>query len=157
MSDDLTPEEIQADIRNQAFRLLARREYSYRELQQRFERSFASGDVVAVLDGLVADGYQSDRRFCEIFVRNRVAQHQGLNKLRFDMRQKGIPESLLGEVLEEEAPDWYELALEARLRRFPELDRKDRKLMAKVMRHLLQRGFSMDEARYALDTDPEDC
>jgi len=146
----------QADIRQQAFRLLARREYSYRELQQRFERQFGPDDVVQALDQLVEDGYQSDRRFCGVFVRSRIGQLQGLNKVRFDMRQKGIPESLLNEVLEEEAPDWYALAREARMRRFPQLDRKDRKLMAKVMRHLLQRGFNMDEARYAIEVDDED-
>lgn len=149
-------EDPRADIRNQAFRLLARREYSYREMQQRFERSFEEADVVAVLDALVADGYQSDRRFCEVFVRSRIAQYQGASRIRYEMRQKGIGDELVAEVIEEEAPDWYEQAREARLRRFPAPDRSDRKLVAKVMRYLLQRGFSMDEARYALEAQEDE-
>ena len=139
------------EIRSQAFRLLARREYSYKELQQRFERSHSHGDVMRVLDYLVEEGYQSDRRFCEIYVRNRLSQGHGLSRIRFDVRQKGIDDSLLSEVLEQESPDWYELALEVRLRRFPEIDRSDRKLVAKVMRFMLQRGFSSEEARCAVE------
>lgn len=146
------PEEQFGQIRNQAFRLLARREYSYRELQQRFERSFCADEVTRVLDYLVEEGYQSDRRFCEIYVRNRLSQGYGLSRIRFDIRQKGIDDSLLSEVLEQEAPDWYELALEVRLRRFPDIDRSDRKRVAKVMRFLLQRGFSTEEARFVIES-----
>ncbi|MBY4675672.1 regulatory protein RecX [Marinobacterium arenosum] len=149
-------EDPRSEIRGQAFRLLARREYSRRELALKFARKYQDADIEAVLDQLVAEGYQSDRRFVELFVRNRVSQLQGLNKIRFDIRQKGIAEQELEEVLQEQAPDWFDLALQARLRRFPQVDRSDRKQLAKQMRHLLQRGFSMEEARYALDAEPDE-
>lgn len=146
-----------SEIRAQAFRLLARREYSRRELASKFARKYDEGDIEVVLDQLVADGYQSDRRFVEVFVRNRIGQLQGLNKIRFDIRQKGIADTQLDAVLQEQAPDWFELALQARLRRFPQVDRSDRKQLAKQMRHLLQRGFSMEEARYALEAEPDEA
>lgn len=152
-SDEADP---QSTIRHKAFRLLARRDYSLKEMQQKFEREFDAADVAVVLQWLVAEGYQSDHRFCSSHVRNRMSQLQGLNKIRFDMRQKGVADDLLAQVLDEEAPDWFELARAARLRRFPCPDRTDRKLMAKVMRHLFQRGFAMDEARYALEVDSEE-
>ncbi|MCV6588127.1 MAG: recombination regulator RecX [Marinobacterium sp.] len=145
-----------SEIRNRIFRLLGRREYSLKELHQKLGVGHPSAMIDEVLTQMVAEGYQSDRRFCEVYLRNRVGQYYGLNRVRQDMRQKGIAASMLTEVLEEQAPDWYELALQARLRRFPEPDRTDRKQGAKILRHLLQRGFNMDEARYALDTDPED-
>lgn len=146
----------QSALRHKAFRLLARRDYSLKEMQQRFERDYDPADVAVVLEWLVLEGYQSDHRFCASHVRNRVSQLQGLNKIRFDMRHKGVADDLLVQVLEEESPDWFELARAARLRRFPCPDRADRKLVAKIMRHLFQRGFAMDEARYALEIDPQE-
>lgn len=146
----MQPNEDQQKIKQQAIGLLSRREYSFFELEQRFLRDFSEQDVCEVLQSLVDDGYQSDQRFTESFVRNKVGQNQGLSKIRYQIKSKGIRESLLADVIEELAPDWFEMAYELIKRKFNGDDLTDRKLQAKLIRFGMQRGFSMEQCQYAL-------
>ncbi|MGB0468476.1 MAG: regulatory protein RecX [Pontibacterium sp.] len=141
----------QQDIKAAVFRLLARREYCRYELEQRLYRKYESADVDPVLDEFREAGYQSDLRYVEGFVRNRLSQNYGLKRIRFDLLQKKLDEHLLSDVLDELDPDWFGLACDAWTRRFKVCPQGDYKLFGKQMRYLLQRGFSMDEARAAIE------
>ena len=86
-----------SDIRRAAIDLLARREHSFKELQDKLCRRFAAVELVELvelveqqLNTLVADGLQSDRRFCEIFVRSKSGQGQGPQRISQQLRQRGI-------------------------------------------------------------------
>ena len=67
--------EIVAALSARAVRLLARREHSRAELRQKLrlkhrnEAPLSDELLDAVLDKLVEDGYQSDKRFAELLVR----------------------------------------------------------------------------------------
>ncbi|WP_409523464.1 regulatory protein RecX [Nitrincola sp. MINF-07-Sa-05] len=146
MSDTVTDSELRVS----AIGLLARREYSRAELQQRLQRKASAEQVESVLDRLQNDGYQSDKRFAEVFIRNRISQGQGEIKIRYELRQKGVSDELVSAALQEADPDWFALALSVRERRFPMDSSTDIKTQAKQLRHLVGRGFSYDQARYAL-------
>lgn len=144
-------EEKQQEIKGAVMRLLARREYCRQEIEQKYMRKYPASDLEQVLDEMEEAGYLSDERFVEVFVRNKISQCYGLKRISFDLKQKKIPENLMNKALDELEPDWFELAREAWERRFREPPAGDYKVFGKQMRYLLQRGFSMDESRAAIE------
>lgn len=151
MNLESTESDERQEIKSAVFKLLGRREYCRAELEQKFYRKYADEQVDSVLEQMEQDGYLSDRRFVEVFVRNRLSQSYGLKRIQFDLQQKRVDSHLLDVVLDELAPDWFELAADAWSRKFREPPNGDYKLFGKQMRYLLQRGFSMDEARAAIE------
>ncbi|MEH6575825.1 MAG: regulatory protein RecX [Amphritea sp.] len=142
--------ETGAEIKNAAIRLLARREHSRQELCQKLARRGESAVIQPVLDQLEESGYLSDQRFTESFVRMRVAQGHGLVRISFDLKQKGIDRVLLEQALDSEPVDWFAHAVDVCARKFNRAVTVDYKTQAKQLRYMTQRGFSMDEARYAV-------
>jgi len=147
MSEPLSEKELW----NKSIQYLSRREYSRMELFSKLGKQ--SPEVVdSVLDSLEKHGYLSDRRFTESFIRMRVAQGHGLNRVRFDLKKKGVDASMISEVLDELEIDWFELAVEVYKRKYSQtLDKSDYKERSKRMRFMSQRGFSMDEIQYSLE------
>ncbi|WP_417581741.1 regulatory protein RecX [Nitrincola sp.] len=141
-------------LKNKVIAFLARREYSRAELVLRLKSKSESPDVLEnVLDELEASGYQSDRRFAEMFIRNRLGQCWGGERIRYELRQKGICKSLTSELLQEQSPDWDLLARTLVEKRFGETLAVDLKEQAKRLRYLVNHGFSYDQAQRALKTD----
>lgn len=145
------------DIWHKAIDLLARREYSQGELSQKL-RLMADDELVdGVLSKLEEEGYQSDRRFTESFIRMRVGQGHGLIRVKFDLNRKGISNTLLSEILEEMDLNWYAQAKELYARKYSSpLERGDFKAKAKRIRFMGQRGYSMDEIKYAMEQEGEE-
>lgn len=137
--------------------LLARREYSRAELSQRLCKRFGDiADVELVLTQLQDDNLQSDQRFTEAFLRSRIGRGQGLQRVRLDIRQRGISDSLFAEVLEALEMDWYKLAREVVERKFGVDPAEDPKERARRARFLQYRGFSFDQISYALSASGRD-
>lgn len=146
MVEPLTEKELWS----KAIQYLARREYTRKELVDKLAK-LSPDNIEAVLDSLESEGYQSDRRFTESFVRMRAAQGHGLNRIRFDLQKKGVSSNLLNEVLEELCVDWYEQAAEVYSRKYASvLKDSDYKEKSKRMRFMSQRGYSMDEIMHAI-------
>lgn len=140
------------DAWNKAIQLLSRREYSFKELSQKLARSSEGADIASVLNRLEEEGYLSDHRFCESFVRMRVGQGHGLIRIRFDLKQKGITSELLNRCLDELDIDWFAQAEELYRRKYREpLADKGFKERSKRMRFMSQRGFSIDEIQFAIE------
>ncbi|WP_304526293.1 regulatory protein RecX [Halomonas sp. I5-271120] len=140
----------QSSPRDDAIRLLARREYSRHELESRLSaKGHAHEDVAACLDALAEQGLQSDERFAEHFVRSRTLRGQGPRKVRAELDQRGVGREMANEALEDAEVDWYQLAAETLARRFsgPGDAPKER---AKRERFLAGRGFDFDQLKYAL-------
>ncbi|KFF48080.1 recombinase RecX [Gammaproteobacteria bacterium MFB021] len=136
--------------RERAIALLARREYSRAELEQRLAaKGVESDEIAATLDTLAAEGLQSDTRFAEIFVRSRVQLGHGPVRIRGDLAQRGIDDALAALAFEAEAPDWQDLACQALAKRFsgPGSTPRER---AKRERFLAGRGFGFDQVRHAM-------
>ena len=131
-----------ADIRNSALGLLARREHSRRELADKLMRRTRDlGQVESLLDQLYEQGLQSDSRFAESFVRSRISRGQGPNRIQQDLRQRGVCQDIIFRIMEEQDVDWYSVALEVRCKRFGKDKPVDRKAYAQQVRFLLYRGF----------------
>ena len=149
--------ETEQDARNAAIGLLARREHSRKELYTKLSGRCEQINLDTVLDDLERNGYLSDQRFTESFIRMRTAQGHGEVRIRFDLRQKGVAAEMISSVLDESGIDWYEQAADVYSRKFrTAVGEKDYKERSKRMRYLAQRGFNMDQINYAISHSESD-
>ncbi|MGC3872776.1 regulatory protein RecX [Halomonas sp. GXIMD04776] len=140
--------------RDDAIRLLARREYSRVELERRLAaKGHASDDIAESLDALASEGLQSDARFAEIFLRSHIARGQGPLKVRAELGERGVDRELIRATLAEADAagelDWFSLACEVLAKRFegPGSTPRER---ARRERFLAGRGFDFEQSRHAL-------
>ncbi|MBB3230072.1 regulatory protein RecX [Halomonas stenophila] len=146
------PRAADATPREDAIRLLARREYARAELCERLAaRGHAADEIEACLDALVEQGLQSDARFAESFLRSRVARGQGPVKIRAELGRRGIDDDTARAAFREagDEVDWFGLAAEVLARRFPGPGEGPRE-RARRERFLAGRGFDFDQLRHAL-------
>ncbi len=98
--------------------LLARREHTAAELQQKLQRKGVSESLAASVIGRLRDeGLQSDERFAEQFVRQRMARGQGPVKIRYELSQRGVGDSLIEQYLINDDDLWLERAIDVLERR----------------------------------------
>lgn len=133
---------------DRAVRLLASREHSVRELTGKLQaKGVDAATAGLVVDDLRGRGLQSDTRFAESFVRSRLGRGHGPVRIRQELIQRGIEESLVDEALAEsadDATDWQALACEARARKFGDALPRDRNDWGRQARFLARRGFPTD-------------
>lgn len=153
-------------LRRYAMDLLARREHSRLELEEKLRRhcgkvarsrgrdAAASVDdpstdepstvetlIADTLNVLAEDGLQSDARYAEVLIRSRVNRGQGPLKIRADLRQRGLHGEAVEPLLEDYVEQWPELALQVVERRFGSDAAADRGDWARRARFLAGRGF----------------
>ncbi|WP_407635332.1 regulatory protein RecX [Methylohalobius crimeensis] len=132
-------------------KLLARREHSARELLWKLRgRGFPENLAQAVIEELQAAGWQDERRFVESFIRARSERGHGPVKIRFELRQKGIEDGLIEQVLAELAIDWEQVLETVYRRKFGERPVQSRNEYGKRYRFLAQRGFETEQIRSLL-------
>lgn len=148
----------QPTARDDAIRLLARREYSRQELVERLKaRGHGSGIISDTLSDLETQGLQSDERFAESFLRGRVQRGQGVVKMLADISQRGIDRSMasqaLAQIERDLGIDWEEQAREVLQRRFGEEDFATLPVKEKGRRErfLASRGFTFEQVKKALN------
>lgn len=129
-----------------AIGLLARREHSRLELMNKLRHKLFSEDVdlASLCDDLEASDYLSEERFAEMFVRARINRGQGEIKIRYELRQRGVHNSLVDSALLDVDIDWLVLAKAQREKRFGREDPEDFKQRGKQSRFLFSRGFSSE-------------
>lgn len=145
----------EASPRDEAIRLLARREHSRAELAERLAaKGHAPERIAGCLDDLAAQGLQSDARFAESFLRSRILRGQGPLKIRLALERRGLGREAIHHAFAESERagegDWFALAGAALARRFTGPGDTPRE-RARRERFLAQRGFDFDQVRHALD------
>lgn len=125
--------------------MLARREHSGQELVRKLvARGFAADLIDALLAGLIADGLLNDARFAEAFIHSRFQRGQGPRKIRLELRDRGIDETLIDDCLDGYESRWPMLIEQVRLKRFGAGLPADFSERSRQMRFLEQRGFTTE-------------
>jgi regulatory protein len=135
-----------AQLRMKGIGLLARREHSRAELQQKLKRYTPDADLIAqTLDQLQKEKLLSDARFAEGLARVRGARY-GSARVAQDLRAKGVSGEMAAGLVRQLKDTDLERAQAAWQKRFggPAEDAAGR---AKQMRFLQSRGFSPDVIR----------
>jgi regulatory protein len=140
--------------------LLARREYSRYEVEERLMARFPTSaqfqDVlVEVLDKLVKDDLLSDQRFSESLVRDRISKGQGPVRISLELQKRGVSRELAFHAIQSSGTDWHELAVKVAAKKYGnkygnkgEVDITEK---AKRSRFLQYRGFEAGQISHALN------
>lgn len=132
-------------IRQKAMDYLARREHSRRELEVKLVRKFPdSNELGSVLDTLAAEGLQSDRRFTGSFIRLRVQGGFGPQRIRAELRQRGICDALIIEQFAEQDVDWFAAAHALFLKKYAGMVFDDPRQRSKCIRYLQYKGYDLE-------------
>lgn len=141
-------------LRHKVIELLARREYSYGELEQKLipvaENEMA---IYTVLDWVVEMGLQSDKRFTEMFIRSKAISGYGPVRIRMELKQKFISADLIELGFEEiqDQINWAEEVDRLIEKKAKNLDTSDMKSKNKVMGFLQRRGFNLEQIYAGFD------
>src|SRR5690348_18281303 len=99
------------DAYDRALGMLARREYSQRELRARLEHAGCDeAESESALRKLREQEYQDDARFGEMIVRARVGQGYGPARIQAELRSHGLPDAAIRDLLEGAEADWEAIA-----------------------------------------------
>lgn len=138
-----------SDIQNTALSLLARREHSRLELRQKLTKRYESS--VQVIDQVLAklqeDGYLSDERFAEAYLRSRMAKGFGEQRVEQELKLRGINDDLIAqsfENLSQQGALFDDGAMRVWRKKFDVLP-SDFAQKVKQARFLRYRGFSQDQ------------
>ena len=120
-------------------------------MQGKLTRVCGDRDLIEdVIETLAVEGLQSDERFTESFVHQRIGKGQGPLKIRQELHQRGIDEHLIDQFLERQAVDWQAQAEKVRARKFGDQCPGDFQNKARQSRFLLSRGFSSEQVNRVL-------
>lgn len=133
---------------------MSRREHSASELFRKLGGSSSNEALIdTVIGELQKEGLQSDERFTEAFVHNRIERGYGPLRIHQELRQKGISDALIRDYVDVNDPDWQQRASRARNKRFGHQLPTNYKEKAKQSRFLQQRGFSGEQIRRVIEED----
>jgi regulatory protein len=139
---------------DKALGLLARREHSRKELKTKLRRGGYEGEeTAAALDRLGAQHYQDDDRFAVALLRTRIAQGYGPLRLRVELKDHGVPDARIRQLLQEAEADWDALAAAQLRRRYGAVPCADYAERARRAQFLLRRGFSAATVRSVTRAD----
>ncbi|MGX2969604.1 recombination regulator RecX [Ursidibacter sp. B-7004-1] len=132
--------------------LLSKRDYSEAELRQKLiQKEFETEEIDDAISQVQEKNWQSDERFCSHFIHYRSQQGYGPNRLKFELRQKGIKDWLISQELENCEVDWFEQAEILFNKKRP--ISWDIKAKQKIWRYMLSRGFNNDHFSHLMELD----
>ena len=138
-------------VRTAALALLAGRDFARQELAGRLiRRGYPVSIVESVVERLAAERLQDEGRFAEQLVARQAGRGHGPNRIRMELRERGVPDEEGEQALAASGVDWAASATRERQRRFGASPPREFRERAKQARFLQYRGFSTDQIRAAL-------
>ena len=132
-----------------AIRSLTRRDHSEAELSRKLrDKGFAVEDIETAIGKLKGMGYLDDRRFAERWAESAIRNGRGYGpRVRIELRRRGIPDGMIGDVLARLEADCSELEALAAImgRKFSGFDPAgaDDRERRRIIGYLQRRGFSL--------------
>ena len=130
-------------IKESCLRLLARREHSQKELLNKLVvKGFDKDEILAVIEELALQGWQSDSRYAESYARHRIQKGYGPISIAYELRKNGIDAFNLEDIVHNTVGSWVDLLEQVYTKKYGHHSLFDRNEWAKRSRFLMQRGFS---------------
>ena len=131
--------------RNTAMDLLARRDHSRHELQQKLkQRGFESEEIESALNYLQRENLQSDRAYAESYLRSRQQKGFGPVRIEYELRDRGVSETIISDCLQLAQDDWENVLNSERCKKYGLDIPKEYPERMKQARFLQNRGFSSE-------------
>jgi len=157
-SEDELEKIIYASNKRRAFQyalyLLDYRDYSYREMYTKLEKTYKNEDMCfEVMDKLVSIGCINDKRYAAMLAKKYVEIKKfGIYRAKNEMKLKGIRSEMAEASLEKYYGQMREniaLLLEKKYSRYL-IDENDRKAVDKVKNSLVRYGYSYDDINFVI-------
>jgi regulatory protein len=154
---DTRGDRLERSAYDRALGMLARREYSQRELRARLERAGCDEDESeSALRRLQTQHYQDDGRFGEMIVRARVGQGYGPARIQAELRSHGLGDAPIRALIEGGGVDWEALAAAQLRKKYGPRSVADYAERGKRAAFLLRRGFSAATVRIVTQSEVGD-
>ncbi|WP_341665566.1 recombination regulator RecX [Vibrio sp.] len=134
-----------------AIQLMSRRDHGEYELRQKLiYKGFEESAVYEAINFCLTHNYLDDLRYAKSQIRQHVYKGHGERRIRQELKQKRVAESIIDLAMEEEPQDWFELAKQVGEKKFQGQRAEDPKQYAKQVRFFQYRGFTFEQIEYAL-------
>lgn len=144
-----------ARLRSLAFALLAKREYSQTKLRLKLlELGAVAEELEVLLADLAENNYQSDERMAGMVMRSQIRQGRGPQRIKMALKKHDIDQDFITDDLHD--VDWFEEALQLKIKKFGAEVAKEPKEKAKQVRFLQYRGYAMDVVMKVIQYKGED-
>ena len=136
---------------DKAVSLLAIREHTKKELKEMLEnKGYREDEISSSLERLEKEGYISEERFAEVFIRSRLKKSpEGKSIILYRLMEKGCPKDIASSFIEDAWEN--ELWLEPLKKELDTLIRRKGQEYAEAK--MRQKGFSFREIKEAMESD----
>lgn len=134
-------------------KLCSKAEYCRADVYRKALKDLEGDEEAAqkVVEALVAEKYVDDARYASAFAREKASlQGWGPVKIRFQLRGKGVPESVIAAALEEIEPEKADARLEKLLSAKARTLEGDPQFRLKLLKFALSRGYEYNTVEAAL-------
>ena len=107
-----------------------------------------------IIQRLVQEKFLDEKRFCQSFVNDKLKFNKwGVNKIKYELRKKNIPDSLIQSVLEDINPQENKERLLQLLtaKKKTVKGKNEFEIQQKLMRFAAGRGFAIDDILWAVE------
>lgn len=138
--------------RASALASLSMREHSVKELTDKLNRkAYQPDNVQQVINECLDKNYLNDDRFAEMYWRNRSNKGFGPNKIRLELKHKGVNASIIDQSSRQDDLDFDEVIQKVYIKKFKGQAIKDIKDKLKRQNYLYQRGFDLELIRTVIE------
>lgn len=131
-------------LKNDALKLLARREHSSFELYRKLARKgYADLDIGSLLEVFKKQGWQDDARFASAYTGSRQARGYGPLLIQKELSERGISDAMIVQVIDQHDPVWVETLVRLVNKKFAGSFAEDFIERAKQFRFLQSKGFPL--------------
>lgn len=161
ITEELLDEAVYASdyyrAKEKALYLLDYRDHTYKEMFLKLEKNYPEQVCYDVVDYLAGVGLIDDRRYAENYIRKLAeVKKYGTYKIKAEMKNKGISEDIIEELILGYEDDYGERLREIIEKKF--VGRlTDRKSFDKAVASLLRMGYSYSEVKPVLSEYMESC
>ena len=138
--------------KRRAMYILAQRDHSKKELYDKLIKNYPEDLCRLVVDLMCEHGLIDVEKYSEKLYRAYINKGWGKSKIRFELRRKGLPDSLISQQEEEyDTEDFIDEIIRLVNKKYADkLDFSDYKSVQRVTAALARRGFGYEDIKLAL-------
>lgn len=134
---------------------LKRLNYKYctkKEIFDRLSEDYSPEITQKVIDVLEKYNYINDMEYARLYISDSIKlKGWGKQKIKFQLKQKGVPSNIIDLALDNSTEDYSEKAASLLLKKFKGADLNEYTTKQKAYNYLLQRGYSYEDISNALE------
>lgn len=143
----INDEDLLKQAVNYVLNLVSKKEYSVLEVKRKLLVRYSQQIASDCINYCISKEYISDKRFAEMFTRFRYHNHYGPIRIIYELKEKGVNESLAENTISSLEYD-FEVTLEELIKnKISNVDLKDIKAKNKLIKSLLTRGFEYQKIK----------